>query len=227
MADATILAAGSATVPAGYTVPPTQQIQPKAVRAVLDGTGASGSYLAVLQVVSDSGIVIAEGVCTTTIAAGASAQVSWFPHVGGASGSTGATGETGIYNVNSTAVAAGVAAFMPLAFVTGTAVVDLTAPTTPAITTAGIYVVAASMTTLTNATTNNYFEMDLSFTVPSASNTHMEQTVYSPFLTHNPIAEAAWAVAFAAGDTFRLKIWNRDSVSRNFLSDNVIVTRIT
>lgn len=90
MADATILAAGSEALPAGYTVPAQQVIQPKMVRAVVDGTGASGSFVAVCQIVSDSGIIIAEGVCSSTVAAGGSAQVSWFP--GGGLGIEAASG---------------------------------------------------------------------------------------------------------------------------------------
>lgn len=82
MADVQILAAGSEALPYHYTVPNTQEVIPKAVSAIFDGTGAAAAYLPVLEIVSDAGIVVAQSPATQ-VAAGGSAEVSWFPRVGG------------------------------------------------------------------------------------------------------------------------------------------------
>lgn len=79
MADVLILAAGTAAAPTDYEVPNAQVVLPKAVHAVFDGTGASGSYVPVLEILSDSGIPVATCPLASTLAAGASAEVSWFP----------------------------------------------------------------------------------------------------------------------------------------------------
>lgn len=81
--DVTILAAGSADVPEGYTVPSGQEIRPRAVIATIDGTSASGDFVPILQIVGPSGLVVAESASDTIVAAGGSARTSWFPHVGG------------------------------------------------------------------------------------------------------------------------------------------------
>lgn len=85
MADVQILAAAAASAPEHYEVPNTQEIIPKAVAASFDGTGASGSFVALCEIVSDAGIVVAQGK-SDTIAAGGSAYVSWFPGGGLGSG---------------------------------------------------------------------------------------------------------------------------------------------
>jgi hypothetical protein len=79
MADVLILAAGTAAAPASYEVPNAQIILPKAVHAVFDGTSASGSFLPVLEILSDAGIAVATCPLGSAIAAGGSAEVSWFP----------------------------------------------------------------------------------------------------------------------------------------------------
>lgn len=77
MADKQILVTGSADAPAGYTVPNTVEIIPKAVRAVFDGTGASDNFVPLLQIVSDGGVVVAEAP-GSTVTAGGSVSQSWF-----------------------------------------------------------------------------------------------------------------------------------------------------
>lgn len=228
MADEVISAPAVQSTPAGYQVPAAQEIIVRSVRAVVNGTGAAGAFLPTLRLRAPSGVIVWQAPTSATVAAGASADVSWFPRVAAQQQSSGAvTGVTGDYFVTSTNVGAGAGVFMGLTFITGTQVVDLTDPTTPKITTAGVYDVSASMTTLTNATTNNEFLMDLRFTIPTSANTHMEQTAYSPGLTTPAWAAVAWQVRFAANDTFRLLIVNRDSAARNFASDNIIITRVT
>ena len=77
-----ILAAGTSAAPLDYTIPPVQQLEAKAVHAIFDGTGASGSWVPVLQIVSDSGLVIANLPADKALPAGGQADVTWAPFLG-------------------------------------------------------------------------------------------------------------------------------------------------
>ena len=81
--DRQILVAGTASAPASFTIPGNGQIRPKAVRAVYDGSAAA-TFIPVLRIVSDGGVIVSEAP-GPTIAAGGSAAVSWFPGIGGLS----------------------------------------------------------------------------------------------------------------------------------------------
>lgn len=61
-----------------YQVPQGGELLPLAVRAVVDGTSAASSFYAAVQIIAPSGRVMASAV-STAIAAGASADVTWFP----------------------------------------------------------------------------------------------------------------------------------------------------
>ena len=92
MADTVVRAQQVQTTPAGYTVPGAQVIQVKSVRAVIDGSGAGGAFTPVLQLKDPNGTIVWQAPGDNTIAAGASADVSWFPRVAAAAAasSTGA-----------------------------------------------------------------------------------------------------------------------------------------
>lgn len=63
-----------------YKVPQGGELLPLTVRASIDGSGAAVPFYAVVQVISPSGRVMGSYI-TTSIAAGASADVTWFPGV--------------------------------------------------------------------------------------------------------------------------------------------------
>lgn len=65
--------------PLEYQVPNATEVVPKAVNAVFDGTSASGSFVPTVEFVSDGGIVVARVPCSTTVAAGGSAEVTFAP----------------------------------------------------------------------------------------------------------------------------------------------------
>ena len=90
MSDVAIRASASAAVPRDYTIPGAQELLPKSVRAVLDGTSAGSSWYPCLQFLEPGGNVMVNAVSTTAVAAGASADVSWFPHVAPATVTSGA-----------------------------------------------------------------------------------------------------------------------------------------
>ena len=74
---------GSATAPAEWVLPASLQILLKNVYASFDGSGAAGSFVPALTIKSDSGHTVGTYPCATTVAAGGSADVTWFPGVGG------------------------------------------------------------------------------------------------------------------------------------------------
>lgn len=78
MADEQILVAGTSSVPVSYTVPNTIEAALLCVNATIDGSGAPANFLATVEIVSDGGVVVARCPCFTTIAAGGSAEISWF-----------------------------------------------------------------------------------------------------------------------------------------------------
>lgn len=70
---------GSVSVPQSYTVPANGAIIPLVITATMDGSSATGSFLAVVEIVAQTGVVVAYCRTPSAIAAGASAAVSWFP----------------------------------------------------------------------------------------------------------------------------------------------------
>lgn len=76
--DQQILVAGQSAVPLTYEVPPTIEAALLCVNATIDGSGAGSSFLATVEIWSDGGVCVARCPCFTTIAAGGSAEISWF-----------------------------------------------------------------------------------------------------------------------------------------------------
>lgn len=89
MADIALLAPGVSDAPEGYQVPGAQEIIIKAVTANYDGSSAAGSFIPTLQVIAPNGAILASCPTSTAVVAGASADVSWFPRSGVASGGGG------------------------------------------------------------------------------------------------------------------------------------------
>src|SRR6266700_1149263 len=81
MPDVAINAQAVINAGQGYVVPDSQEIIIRAVRASYNGAAAAGSYVPTLQIVTDGGLVVAECPVSSMVAAGASADVSWFPRV--------------------------------------------------------------------------------------------------------------------------------------------------
>jgi hypothetical protein len=89
MADASIVSTANVAAPEGYTLQGTNELLLKAVRATIDGSGTATAYLPALQLLDPNGNVMWTAV-GSSVAAGASADVSWFPGLAG-SGSGGST----------------------------------------------------------------------------------------------------------------------------------------
>lgn len=78
MTDIAIIAPAVKSVPQDYTIPGAQEILPKSVSAAMDGTSAGTSWFPCLQVLDPAGHVMFSAIASAPIAAGASADVSWF-----------------------------------------------------------------------------------------------------------------------------------------------------
>lgn len=89
MADIALLAPGVSDAPEGYQIPGAQEIIVKAVTANYDGTNAAGDFVPTLQVIAPNGSILASCPTSITVAAGGTADVSWFPRSGVASSSPG------------------------------------------------------------------------------------------------------------------------------------------
>lgn len=79
MADSQFNPLGTVTAPADWTLPASLNLQLKNVYASFDGTSAAGSFVPCLQIISDSGHTVGSYPSATTVAAGASADTTWFP----------------------------------------------------------------------------------------------------------------------------------------------------
>lgn len=77
-ADTYLLRGGPVAVPLTYKVPQAGELKPLAVRATFDGTNAGQPFYAVVQLIAPNGNILGNYI-TNPIAAGASADVSWFP----------------------------------------------------------------------------------------------------------------------------------------------------
>lgn len=86
MADVPLVAGGAVDAPLGYVVPGAQEIIPKSITASFDGTSAAGPFIPTLQILAPNGAVLAACPVSTSVAAGASADVSWFPGVANSGG---------------------------------------------------------------------------------------------------------------------------------------------
>lgn len=80
-ADIAIVRQALASAPKDYELSGQQELSPLAVRAEIDGSGAGSAFLPALQLIGPSGDVLWTAVTATTVAAGGSADVSWFPRV--------------------------------------------------------------------------------------------------------------------------------------------------
>ncbi len=128
--------------PASYEVPNAAEIIPKAINATFDGTGASGSFVPTVEIISDGGVVIARVPCQTTVAAGDSAECTFAPFLRASSSSL-LTPVWGNYDGATQTLAAGATGTLSWSLFNGTALLDLSDPTHPQPLTKGVYLVSA------------------------------------------------------------------------------------
>jgi hypothetical protein len=83
MADVQILASQSATGHLDFVVPGSQELILKAIKASYDGSGAAGSFIPAVQVISPAGEDAGTYTAVSELAAGDSADVSFGPFLVG------------------------------------------------------------------------------------------------------------------------------------------------
>lgn len=84
MPDVQILATQTAASPLDYTVPGSQEILIKSLFASFDGSGSASSFIPAVQVIAPGGHVAGTYLQNGQVAAGGSADASWFPGMNGA-----------------------------------------------------------------------------------------------------------------------------------------------
>src|SRR5579859_5140760 len=111
MPDTQIHPTGTVSTPADYVIPTGAELILKGAYAHFDGTSAAGSFVPLLRIISNAGSVSLEAVADTTIAAGASADVTWFPRVAGTgSGGAATSGAVAYLTGDTGAIASGASA---------------------------------------------------------------------------------------------------------------------
>ncbi len=80
--DQQVLVVGQAAAPTHTVIPGNGQIRPKCIYAHYDGTAAAGAFVPALKITSDGGEFVGWCPASTTVVAGASAEVTWFQGVG-------------------------------------------------------------------------------------------------------------------------------------------------
>ena len=142
-ADVTI-SGGVGPAPQLYEVPNAQEIIPKSVRATFNGTLAGSAFFPTVRIVSDGGVIVAEVATDTSVAAGASASVTFAPFLRGvpASSGGGLSWEGARYTGGVTTIAQNVTDVFPFSLSFGTALLDLSVPSTPTFLTGGVYIVS-------------------------------------------------------------------------------------
>lgn len=119
--DQQVLVTGTAPAPASWRVPGNGQIQPKSIFAHFNGSGAATAYKPAIKVVSDGGETVGIYPCPDQVAAGGSADVSWFPGfldsgIKGATVATTVAGLGSVYDGKLGLLTDGAAAWIPLTY---------------------------------------------------------------------------------------------------------------
>lgn len=119
---------GTVSAPADWNIPSNIVLSPSVVFAHFDGTSAAGSFVPTLQILSDSGHVVAEIPQDVTIAAGSSCEATWAPFLKGVAATSSPTGKGGF-----TGGGTGTISLVDIAHVTTNAVSGLTLTINPAL----------------------------------------------------------------------------------------------
>lgn len=85
-ADQTLQALASQAAPLDYPVPGAVELILKSLKCSFDGTSAAGAYVPCVQLLIAGDVEDATYPLGSSVAAGASADVSWFPGIGGGAG---------------------------------------------------------------------------------------------------------------------------------------------
>lgn len=97
-ADVTISTGGGQGAPLDYPVPGAVELVLKQLKASYNGASAAGAFVPTVQLLTASGVEVGSWTASQALAAGASADVTWFPGVS-SEAATSAGSLTPFYNV--------------------------------------------------------------------------------------------------------------------------------
>lgn len=211
--------------PVSYEVPNATEIIPKVVTAVFDGTGAAGSFVPTVEIVSDGGVVVARVPCQTTVAAGGSCECTFAPFLRASATAGPLAPQFGLYNTASLSLAGGGGGGLATwQYQSGTELLDLTTPTAPKVMTAGLYFVGVSFSATGpwNAGKGLHATVE-TINLPAKLGTAMALADSFAFIPEGFVAILA---DLPAGDGFQLAFTNRDSAARSVFAVNIDVQLI-
>lgn len=223
MADRQFNPLGQENAPAGWTLPANLQLLLKQVYASFDGTGAAGPFIPCLELISDSGHTVGDYPASVTVAAGASADTTWFPRVSG--GNTGTLSpDWGTYFVDSVLVSAGSQAPGKWHANAGTALLNIPGIGSPTFVSAGVYAVTCWVQSSDAWTAGASGGGFLSFGTPTSFEARAAGTADAAGNLHT--FEVTLTAEVAASQSVDLEFANYDSAARNLYSNQVLVQLI-
>lgn len=166
MADAELFAPGVKAAPLIYDVPGGQEIGLKVASATFDGTGAGASWQPAIQIVGPSGQVLRTFALEPALAAGASADVTFFP--GGGVGATTPDVPSSVGDLYANGAGQLIPAYpanglLDWVFASGPGLLDVTTAYAPTVKVGGVYAVTITVKCLDGiqaAGENMYVELD-------------------------------------------------------------------
>ena len=224
--DLAIVNRTTETAPKDYTVPGAQDVRALAVTAAIDGSGAAGSYLPCLQLLSPAGDVLWTARTASGFAAGQSVDVSWFARAGGitSSVSAGVTPDWATYFMDPVSVASGGRGSAGITQILGSALLT-GLPNSAAYAKRGVYAISAWVQSTdawtagavaggrlyTNTVLTNFFVNATGSATPAGVLENFNVTLTSQF---------------DAGDSFGFEYENFDTAARNMFSNEILVQLI-
>lgn len=249
------ISGGVGPAPQLYEVPNAQEIIPKSVRATFDGTLAGSAFFPTVRIVSDGGVIVAEVATDTSVAAGASASVTFAPFLraqgGGSSGITritsvdgsiavtNPTGPTadlsgfkpqttyGFYSSNSMAVANGSSGTFTWSLSNGSALLDLTLSSAPLVKVAGMWYFGCNVLATAAFTAGGYAEAVLSAGDGTSSN-QVNYTVWDSRGFADGVGAFVNTLHYMnASARVSLSIANRDGAASRTFTAQMYAVRVT
>jgi hypothetical protein len=211
--------------PQSYGVPNATEIIPLAINATFDGTGAAGSFVPTVEIISDGGVVIARVPCQTTVAAGGSAECTFAPFLRADSGgSMSGQQQLGVYHSDAVTVSGSSNVVVSWVYDAGDAVLDLSAPTLPTVTSSGVWFVVCNFQGSGTWVSGNGLEGDLSTQLPVL--TRSLTTSLADNSAAVPRGTTAITAALTAGDQLRFALFNQTSFNRDVQMSSAYVMKL-
>lgn len=225
MADVQVHPTGIEACPADVIVPGSAEWLLKVCYAHFDGTGAGGSFKPLVRIKSDAGTVVAESAMSETVAAGASADCTWFPDVAtAAAGGATVAPDWGTYFIDSVSVNAGGRATSKWHFNAGSALLTIPGIGSPTFVARGVYTVSAWIQSTDAWTATALGAGRLDFGSPTSFEQRQTGGVDAGGTMRNfGIQLTAQA---NAGATVEVQFENFDTAARNMFSNQVLVQQV-